>query len=118
MITDDANCSKEIKRIIAMRRAAKISLMTIWRDKNTSMKTETRLIKALIFPIVNYGAETWVMHRAEKKKVDSFELWRWRIMLQISWKDRTSNEQVLRMVKPGESFESTIARKIIQWVPT
>ena len=115
MMSEDNNCGKEIKRRIAIGRAAMMNMRKIWVDDNIRINTKTRLVKALIFPIVTYGAESWVMNRADRKKIDSFELWCWRRMLQISWKDRVTNEQVIQQIRPGETLESVIIRMFIRY---
>ena len=89
-INDLNRSGQEIRRRIQLDRTAMMKLWTIWKDRGISLPTKVRLVKALIFPVVLYGAESWVVTKADRRKIDAFELWCWRRMLRISWtKKRT-----------------------------
>ena len=85
----------EIRRRIAMGRSATLRLAKIWKDRGISVQTKTRLVQTLVFPIVLYGAETWIVRKADLKRIDAFELWCWRRMLRIPWTARRTNQWVL-----------------------
>ena len=78
LITKDGLCEKEVRRRIAMEKAAMGGRTSIWKDRGVTMETKVKLVKVLVFPIVLYGAETWTMRKHERRKVDAFELWCWR----------------------------------------
>ena len=92
LITKDGLCDKEIRRRIAMGKAAMGGLTTVWKDRGITLQTKVKLVKALVFPIVLYGAETWTMRKTERKKIDAFELWCWRRVMRVSWMERKTNK--------------------------
>ena len=92
MVKDDGSCEAEVRRRLAMGRAAMVGLMKIWKDRGVTTKTKIRLVKALVFPVATYGAESWTMRKRERKKIDAFELWCWRRLLRVSWRERRTNE--------------------------
>ena len=94
LIVDTGGSSEEIKRRLAMARSSTISLTSIWKDRGISRKTKIRIMNALVFPIATYGSETWALGAADRKKINAFEMWCWRRMLRISWKEHKSNEFV------------------------
>ena len=94
LIVDTGGSSEEIKRRLAMARSSTISLTSIWKDRGISRKTKIRIMNALVFPIATYGSETWALGAADRKKINAFEMWCWRRMLRISWREHKTNEFV------------------------
>ena len=91
LITEDGLCEKEVRRRIAMGKAAMGVLTSIWKDRGVTLETKVKLVKVLVFPIVLYGAETWTMRKHERRKIDAFALWCWRRVLRVSWMERKTN---------------------------
>ena len=100
LITKDGLCEKEVRRRIAMGKAAMGGLTSIWKDRGVTMETKVKLAKVLVFPIVLYGAETWTMGKHERRKIDAFELWCWRRVLRVSWMERKTNIWIIENIKP------------------
>lgn len=115
LITKDGLCDKEIRRRIAMGKAAIGGLTTIWKDRGIKRETKVKLVKALVFPIVLYGAETWTLRKAERKKIDAFELWCWRRVLRVSWMKKKTNAWVLRIIKPEWTLESRVIKAALSY---
>ena len=99
LITKDGLCEKEVRRRIAMGKAAMAGLTSIWKDRGETMETKVKLVKVLVFPIVLYGAETWTMRKHERRKIDAFELWCWRRVLRVSWMERKTNIWIIENIK-------------------
>ena len=93
-----------------MGKCAMRSLTKIWKDRGISKATKATLISVLVFPIVTYGSESWTIRKAERKRLDSFELWCWRRVLNISWIQRRTNRWVLETIQPKEPLEASIVR--------
>ena len=110
LITKDGFCEKEIRRRLAMGRSAMGGLTKIWKDRGITLRTKIRLVKALVFPIVLYGAESWTMRKLERKMIDAFELWYWRRLLRVTWIDRKTNVWVIDNIKPEWMLESRIVK--------
>ena len=91
LITKDGLCEKEVRRRIAMGKAAMGGLTSIWKDRGVTMETKVKLVKVLVFPIALYGAETWTLRKHERRKIDAFELWCWRRVLRVSWMEIKTN---------------------------
>ena len=115
LITKDGLCDKEICRRIAMGKAAMGGLTTVWKDRGIMLQTKVKLVKALVFPIVLYGAETWTMRKTERKKIDAFELWCWRRVMRVSWMERKTNVWVLENVKPKWTLESRVIKAALSY---
>ena len=96
MVEKEGRCDKEVRRRISMGKAAMQGMDKIWRDRHVSLQTKTRLVKAMIFPIVLYGSETWTKTKALDDNIAACEMWMWRRLLGISWKERRTNESVLQ----------------------
>ena len=90
-ITADGDCSHEIKRCLLLRRKVMTNLDSIFESKNITLPTKVRLVKAMVFPVVMYGCESWTVKKAEHRKIDAFELWCWRRLLRVPWTTRRSN---------------------------
>ena len=110
MISNTGYCEQEIRRRIALGKSAMKKLDKIWKDRGISKETKKKLVKVLVFPVAMYGSETWTIRKADRKRIDSFELWCWRHLLKISWTSRKTNAWVLENINPGDSLEAMIAR--------
>ena len=90
-ITTDSDCSHEIKRWLLLGRKAMTNLDSILKSRDITLPTKTRLVKAMVFPVVMYGCESWTVKKAERRRIDAFELWCWRRLLRVPWTARRSN---------------------------
>ena len=115
LLTNDGTCSKEIRTRIAMGKMAYEREKRLLTGK-LDLKLKKRLVKSLIWSVVLYGAETWTMKAADKKKLESFEMWIWRRILGISWRDHRSNEDVLRKVNEERHLMTVIKRRQKNWI--
>ena len=104
-ITGDGDCSHEIKRRLLLGRKVMTNLDSIFKIREIILPTKVRLVKAMIFPVVMYGCESWTMKRAERQRIDAFELWCWRRLLRFPWTARRSNQSILKEISPGCSLE-------------
>ena len=95
-ITADADCSHEIKRCLLLRRKVTTNLDSIFKSRDITLLTKVRLVKAMVFPVVMYGCESWTVKKAELQRIDAFELWCWRRLLRVPWTARRSNQSILR----------------------
>ena len=103
-ITADGDCSHEIKRCLLLGRKVMTNLDSILKSRNITLPTKVRLVKAMVFPVVMYGCESWTVKKAEHQKIDAFELWCWRRLLRVPWTARRSNQSILKEISPGCSF--------------
>ncbi len=94
-IDDTGSCKGEILRRFALGRAAMTGLNKIWKNKDITIATKCRIVNALVFPVVLYGCESWTIRKAERRRIDSFELWCWRRLLQIPWTARRTSKSVI-----------------------
>ena len=115
LITKDGLCEKEVRRRIAMGKAAMGGLTSIWKDRGVTMVTKVKLVKVLVFPIVLYGAETWTLRKHERRKIDAFELWCWRRVLRASWMDRKTNIWIIENIKPEWTLESRVPKAALSY---
>ena len=99
-ITADGDCSHEIKRHLLLGRKAVANLDGIIKSRDITLPTKVHLVKALFFPVVMYGCESWTLKKAEHQRIDAFELWCWRIFLRIPWTARRSNQSILKEISP------------------
>ena len=102
-ITADGNCSQEIKRLLLLGR--KDNLDSILNSRDITLPTKVHLVKAVVFPVVMYGCESWSIKKAEHWRIDAFELWCWRRLLRVPWTARRSNQSILKEISPGISLE-------------
>ena len=102
-ITADGNCSHEIKRRLLLGRKAMTNLDSILKSRDITLSTKVHLVKAMVFPVVMYGCESWIVKKAEHRKIDAFELWRWRRLLRVPWTARRSNQSILKDINPEYS---------------
>ena len=99
-ITADGNCSHEIKRHLLFGRKVMANLDSILKSKDIPLSTKVRLVKAMVFPVVMYGCESWTIMKAEHRRIDAFELWCWRRLLRVPWTARRSNHSILKQISP------------------
>ena len=103
-ITADGDCSHEIKRHLLLGRKVMTNLDSILKSRDTTLSTKVRLVKAMVFPVVMYGWESWTVKKAECQRIDAFELWCWRGLLRVPWTARRSNQSILKEISPGCSL--------------
>ena len=114
-ITAGGDCSHEIKRHLLLGRKVMTNLDSILKSRDISLPTKVRLIKAMVFPVVMYGCESWTIKKAEHGRIDAFELWCWRRFLRVPWTARRSNQSILRDISPGCSLEGLMLRLKLQY---
>ena len=114
-ITVDNNCSHEIKRHLFPGRKAKTNLNSVLKSKDISLPTKARLVKAMVFPVVVYGCESWTIKKAECPRTDAFELWCWRRLLRVPWTTRRSNQSILKEISPEYSLEGLMLKLKLQY---
>ena len=113
-ITADGDCSHEIKRCLLLGRKAIINLYSILKSRDITLSTKVRLFKAMIFPVVMYGCESWTVKKAERQRIDAFELWCWRRLLRVPWTARRSNQSILK-ISPGCALEGLMLKLKLQY---
>ena len=99
-ITADGDCSQEIKRCLLLGRKAMTNLDSILRNRDITLPTKVHLVKAMVFPVVMYGCESWAIKKAEHRRIDAFELWCWRRLLRVPWTAKRSNQTTLKQISP------------------
>ena len=109
-ITADGDCSLEIKKCLLLGRKAMTSLDSILKSRDTTLTTKVHVVKALVFPVVMYGCESWNMKKAEHQRIDAFELWCWRRLLRVPWMARKSNHSILKEISPECSLEGLMLK--------
>ena len=109
-ITVGGDCSHKIKRRLLFGRKVMINLDSILKSRNITLSTKVYLVKAMFFPIVMYGYESWTIKKAECRRIDAFELWRWRRLLRVPWTGRNSNQSILKEISPGCSLEGLMLK--------
>ena len=114
-ITVDCDCSHEIKRRLLLGRKAMTNLDGILKTRDMTLPTQVCLIKAMVFPIVMYGCESWTIKKAERQRVDAFELWCWRRLLRVPWTARRSNQSILKEINPQYSLEGLMLKLKLQY---
>ena len=118
-ITADGDCSHEIKRCLLLGRKVMTNLDSILKSRDITLLTKVHLVKAMVFPVVMYGCESWTIKKAECWRIDAFELWCWRRLLRVPWTARRSNQSILKEISPEYSLEGTDAEAEtpILWPP-
>ena len=118
-ITADGDCSHEIKRRLLLGRKALTNLDSIFKSRDITLPTKVRLVKAMVFTVVMYGCESWTVKKAERQRIDAFELWCGRRLLRVPWTTRRSNQFILKEISPGCSLEGLMLKlKLpILWPP-
>ena len=104
-ITVDGDCSHEIKRRLLLGRKVMTNLDSILKSRDITLPTKVHLVKAMVFPVVMYGCESWTIKKSERQRIDAFELWCWRKLLRVPWTARRSNQSILKEISPGISLE-------------
>uniref|UniRef100_A0A4W2IE26 RNA-directed DNA polymerase n=1 Tax=Bos indicus x Bos taurus TaxID=30522 RepID=A0A4W2IE26_BOBOX len=114
-ITAEDDCSHEIKRRFLLGRKVMTNLDSIFKSRDTTLPTKVHLVKAMVFPVVMYGRESWTVKKAECQKIDAFELWCWRRLLRVPWTARRSNQSILKGISPGISLEGLMLKLKLQY---
>ena len=109
-ITADGDCSHEIKRCLLLGRKVMINLDSILKSRDITLPTKVGLVKAMVFPVVMYGCESWTIKQAECRRIDGFELWCWRRLLRVPWTARRSNQFILKEISPEYSLEELMLK--------
>ena len=115
-ITADGDFSHEIKRYLLIGRTVMTNLDSTLRSRDITLSTKVRLVKAMVFPVVMYGCESWTIQKAERRRIDAFELWCWRRLLRVPWTARRSNQSFLKVVSPEYSLEGLMLRLKLQYL--
>ena len=113
-ITADSDCSHEIKRRLLLGRKVMTNLDSILKSRDIPLPTKVHLVKAMVFPVVMYGYESWTVKKAEPQRIDAFELWCWRRLLRVPWTARRSNQSILEEISPGCSLEGLMLKLKLQ----
>jgi len=103
-ITADGDCSHEIKRRLLLGKKVMTNLDSIFKSRDITLSTTVHLVKAMVFPVVMYGCESWTVKKTEHQRIDAFELWCWRRLLRVPWTARRSNQSILKEISPGISL--------------
>ena len=114
-ITADHDCSHEIKRCLLLGRKVMTNLDSIFKSRDITFPTKVCLVKAMVFPGAMYGCESWTVKKAERRRIDAFELWCWRRLLRVPWTARRSNQFILKEVSPGCSLEGMMLKLKLQY---
>ena len=114
-ITEDADCYHEIKRCLLLGRKVMTNLDSILKSRDITLPTKIRLVKAVVFPVVMYGCESWTVKKAECRRTDAFELWCWRRLLRVPWTVRRSNQSILKEINPRISLEGMMLKLKFQY---
>ena len=114
-ITADGECSYEIKRRLLLGRKVMINLDSILKSRDITLSTKVGLVKAMVFPVVMYGCESWTIKKAERRRTDAFELWCWRRLLRVPWAAKRSNQSILKEISPGCSLEGLMLKLKLQY---
>ena len=114
-ITTDGDCSHEIKRRLLFGRKVIANLDSILKSRDITLPTKVHLVKAMVFPVVMYGCESWTVKKAECRRIDAFELWCWRRLLRVLWPARRSNHSILKEINPECSLEGLMLKLKLQY---
>ena len=114
-ITADGDCSHEIKRCLLLGRKVMTNLDSIFKSRDITLPTKVCLVKAMVFPVVMYGCESWTVKKAEHRRIDAFELWCWRRLLRVSWTTRRSNQSILKEISPECSLDGLMLKLKLQY---
>ena len=114
-ITADGDCSHEIKRRLLLGSKVITNLDSILKSRDITLSTQVSLVKAMVFPVVLYGCESWTVKKAECQTIDAFELWCWRRLLRVPWTARRSNQSILKEINPGCSLEGMMLKLKLQY---
>ena len=114
-ITADGDCSHEIKRCLLLRRKVMTNLDSLLKSRDITLPTKVRLVKAMVFPVVMYGFESWTIKKTEHQRIDAFELWCWRRLLRVPWTARRSSQSILKEISPEYSLEGLMLKLKLQF---
>ena len=114
-ITTHIDCSHEIKRCLLLGRTVMTNLESILKSRDITLPTKICLVKAMVLPVVMYGCESWTMKKAERRRIDAFELWCWRRLLRVPWTARRSSQPILKEISPGISLEGMMLKLKVQY---
>ena len=114
-ITAGGDCSHKIKRRLLLGRKAMTNLDSILKSRDISLPTKVCLVRAMVFPVVLYGCESWTIEKAECRRLDAFELWCWRRLLRVPWTARRSNQSILKQISPEYSLEGLMLKLKLQY---
>ena len=109
-IPADGDCSHEVKRHLLLKRKVMTNLDSTFKSRDITLSTKVHLVKAMVFPIVMYGCESWTLKKAEHQSTDAFELWCWRRLLRVPWTARRSNQSILKEISPEYSWEGLMLK--------
>ena len=111
----DGDCSNEIKRRLILGRKAMANLDSTLKSRDITLPTKVRLVKAMVFPVVMYGCESWTVKKVERRRIDAFELWCWRRLLRVPWIARRSNQSILEEISPWITLEGMMLKLKLQY---
>ena len=114
-ITADGDCSHAIKRCLLLGRKVMTDLVSIFKSRDITLSTKVHLVKAIVFPVVMYGCESWTVIKTEHQRIDAFELWCWRRLLRVLWTAGKSNQSILKEISPGCSLEGPMLKLKLQY---
>ena len=114
-ITADGDCYHEIKRCLLLGRKVMTNLGSILQNRDITLSTKVYLVKAMVFPVVMYRCESWTMKKAERRRIDAFELWCWRRLLRVPWTAKRSNQSILKEISPEYSLEGLMLKLKLQY---
>ena len=114
-ITADGDCSHETKRCLLLGRKVMTNLASIFKSRDITLPTKVHLVKSMVFPVVMYGCESWTVKKAERQRIDAFELRCWRRLLRVLWTARRSNQSTLKEISPGCSMEGMMLKLKLQY---
>ena len=114
-ITADGDCIHEIKRRLLLGRTVMTNLDSILKSRDITLPTKVHLVKAMVFPVVMYGCESWTIKKVERQRIDAFELWCWRRLLRVPWTARRSNQSILKEISPEYSLEELMLKLKLQY---
>ena len=117
-ITEDGDCSHEIKRRLLFGRKVMTNLDSIFKSRDITLPTKICLVKAMVFPVVMFGCESWTVKKAERWRIDAFELWCWKRLLRVPWTARKSNQSILKEISPVISLERKMLELKLQYLAT
>ena len=114
-ITADDDCSHEIKRRLLLGKKAMTNLDSILKNRDMTLPTKVHLVKGMVFPVVTYRCESWTIKKAERRRIDAFELWCWRRLLRVPWTARRSNQSILKEISPEYPLEGLMLKVKLQY---
>ena len=114
-VTADGDWSHEIKRCLLLRRIIMAKLDSILKNRDITLSTKVRLVKAMVFPVVMYGCESWTVKKTEHRRIDAFELWCWRRLFRVPWTARRSNQSILKEISPECSLVGLMLKLKLQY---